>query len=131
VTTSPLLALADERYVLLTTYRASGAPVPTAVWVVRSGDELLVTTRGHSGKVRRLRADARVELVACDIRGNVTEGAIPVTALAEVNTDAEVRARLEAALEEKYGDRYHEMRAAAKKRPPGIESVALVIRAVQ
>jgi hypothetical protein len=130
VTVSSLLALAADRYVLLTTYRRSGAPVGTAVWVVRSGDELLITTGGLSGKVKRLRADPRVQLVACDIRGAVADGAVPVPALAEVTTDPEVRARLEAALEEKYGDRYREIRAAGRQRVPGGDSVALVIRAV-
>ena len=60
-----LLRLADERFVSLTTFRRSGQPVSTPVWVGRDGDALVVLTPSGSGKVKRLRADPRVEVQAC------------------------------------------------------------------
>ena len=63
-TTSPLLALGDEKYVLLTTTRRSGVDVPTAVWVGRDGDELVVTTAATAGKTKRIRHTPRVTLQA-------------------------------------------------------------------
>ena len=37
-----LLSLADARFVSLTTFRRSGAPVSTPVWVARDGGSLVV-----------------------------------------------------------------------------------------
>lgn len=61
--------LGEPRYLLLTTYRADGTPVPTPVWCVRDGSRLRVITQGDSGKVRRIRARADVEVGPCDARG--------------------------------------------------------------
>ncbi|MEV4092211.1 PPOX class F420-dependent oxidoreductase [Streptosporangium saharense] len=62
--------LAAERYVSVTTFRKNGTGVPTPVWVAPDGEGLVVWTVASSGKVRRLRADPRVVLAACDVRGN-------------------------------------------------------------
>jgi PPOX class probable F420-dependent enzyme len=75
-------ALGDERFVSLTTYRRTGVPVSTPVWVARDGDDLLVTTPAGSGKVKRLRHTTRVELVPCSRSGKVDPGATPVAAVA-------------------------------------------------
>lgn len=82
-----LTALADERFVSLTTFRKSGDAVSTPVWIARDGDELIVTTPRRSGKVKRLRNDARVTLVPCDRRGRVSDYAVPVEAAAEIDAD--------------------------------------------
>ncbi len=105
---------------LLTTFRTTGVPVSTPVWIGQDGDTLLVTTRAGSGKVKRLRNSGRVELTPCDIRGNVADGAATVSGTAEVFTDPDSRATLTAIFEEKYATRWHEMRAADAKRdtPP-------------
>ncbi len=83
---TPLLALADHRFVSLTTFRRSGAPVSTPVWVGRDGDALVVLTPAGSGKVRRLRSDPRVELRPCGRFGSVEDGVEPVPGTAEVRT---------------------------------------------
>jgi PPOX class probable F420-dependent enzyme len=92
---TPLLALADHRFVSLTTFRRSGAPVSTPVWVGRDGETLVVLTPAGSGKVRRLRSDPRVELRPCGRFGSVEDGVEPVSGTAEVRTaDSDVlRAR--------------------------------------
>jgi PPOX class probable F420-dependent enzyme len=56
-------------YLLVTTFRKDGTPVPTPVWVARDGDELLVWTQATAGKVKRVRNNPGVELAACDLRG--------------------------------------------------------------
>lgn len=71
---SELARLADERYVLLSTFRRSGEAVATPVWIARYGDELAVWTERDAGKVKRVRSDNRVELTACDVRGRRTHG---------------------------------------------------------
>ena len=79
-----LLSLADTKYVSLVTFRKSGEAVPTAVWVARDGDSLIVTTVEGVGKVRRLRNDSRVQLAPCSVGGKVAYGAVWVDATATV-----------------------------------------------
>ena len=82
-----LLALAEERFILLTTYRRSGEAVSTPVWVGRQGDALVVLTPARSGKVRRLRRDPRVQVQPCGRFGKVPEGVEPIAATAKVRED--------------------------------------------
>jgi PPOX class probable F420-dependent enzyme len=84
VAVTPLLALADHRFVSLTTFRRSGAPVSTPVWVSRDGDLLVVLTPVGSGKVKRLRHDPRVEIAPCGRFGAVADGVQPLRGVAEV-----------------------------------------------
>ncbi|GAA0962739.1 PPOX class F420-dependent oxidoreductase [Actinocorallia libanotica] len=77
---SPLVRLASEKYVLVTTYRKDGRAVPTPVWVVRDGDALGVWTVADSGKVKRVRNRPDVLVAPCDVRGNPTGEALPGTA---------------------------------------------------
>ena len=107
---STVAALADERFVSLTTFRASGAPVSTPVWVARDGDALVVTTPARSGKVKRLRRRPDVELRPCGRRGAVDEAVPPVRALATVLDRPEdglgSTQRLTALIRRKYGLEY-------------------------
>ena len=86
--------------VLLTTFRKTGAPVPTPVWVVRSGDELLVWSNPAAGKIKRIRNSGRVELAPCTMRGKPLGRSID--AQARLLTDAETRPMLRL-LVRKYG----------------------------
>ena len=101
--TSTLAEMADEQFVSLTTFRRSGAPVATVVWIARDGDALVVTTVADSGKVKRLRNDPRVELRPSNRRGAVVDGAPVATGVAEVTAPDE---RSTAALRRKYGLQY-------------------------
>lgn len=92
--------LAESEYVLLTTYRRDGTPRPTPVWAAPDGDALVVTTTESTWKVRRVRADPRVTVAACDVRGH-PRGA-PVAGVAVV-VGAEHMPRVDRALLRKYG----------------------------
>ncbi|WP_035879131.1 PPOX class F420-dependent oxidoreductase [Cryobacterium sp. MLB-32] len=127
--TTALLALGSEEYVLLTTFRKTGDPVKTPVWIVRRSDRLLVSTGGASGKVKRLRHTARIELTPCTARGTARVGAVTVTAQALVHSDADTLNALDAALLTKYGLKYRAFRAVQRLRRTTDESVALVITA--
>ncbi|MFT2815457.1 PPOX class F420-dependent oxidoreductase [Leifsonia sp. A12D58] len=127
MTATALEELSTEPYVLLTTFRKSGEPVSTPVWIVDSGDgRLLVTTAGNSGKVKRIRNGSRVELTPCDMRGATKDDAVVTPATAEVLTDSATRETIEAALLAKYGLRYRAIRAAGKLR--GSDKVSVVLR---
>jgi len=67
--------LVNARYVSFTTYRRNGTPVPTAVWIVPFDGGWAFTSDLKSGKVKRLRNDARCTLRVCDVRGRVAAGA--------------------------------------------------------
>lgn len=97
------MTLGDERVVSLTTFRRTGEPVSTPVWVVRDASSLVVYTPAASGKARRLRADPRVTLRACDRRGRVAAGAPTVEATAEVDDDPRAVAEVEGLVRLKYG----------------------------
>jgi PPOX class probable F420-dependent enzyme len=100
----PTLAeMADEQFVSLSTFRRSGAPVATPVWIARDGDALVVTTIADSGKVKRLRDDPRVELRPSNRRGAVADGAPVATGVAEVVAPDQ---RATTALRRKYGLQY-------------------------
>jgi PPOX class probable F420-dependent enzyme len=73
--------LADAQYLLLTTFRKDGTPVPTAVWAAALDDGRLgVWTRTDSGKVKRIRRSGTVEIAECDRRGRPLGPAVPATA---------------------------------------------------
>jgi PPOX class probable F420-dependent enzyme len=101
--TPPFARLADEPFVSLTTFRRTGEPVSTPVWVAREGEALVVTTPAASGKVKRLRRDPRVELRPCSRSGKVPEGAGPVSAVAAIEPPSDAATT---ALKRKYGLQY-------------------------
>lgn len=60
------------RYVRVTTFRRSGAAVPTPVWHAVDGDSVVIWTPRDAGKVKRLRNDATVRVAPCTFRGEPT-----------------------------------------------------------
>ncbi|MBW4720054.1 PPOX class F420-dependent oxidoreductase [Saccharothrix obliqua] len=87
------MSLGDDKYLLLTTFRKSGVPVPTPVWAVRRGTSVYVWSAAQAGKVKRIRNNPAVTVAPCDVRGNPTGP--PTSARATVLDDrgsAEVRA---------------------------------------
>ena len=128
MTATEFSALAAETYVSLTTFRKSGEPIATPVWVVADGDRLLVTTAPTSGKVKRIRHTSRVEVTPCDMRGSVSEGATTVQATAAVRDDEATLDAMDAALKKKYGAKYTAIRLAQKVRGTSGQSVAVEIR---
>lgn len=87
-------------YLLVTTFRKDGTPVPTPVWVCRDGDELIVWTQTTAGKVKRVRNNPTVELTACDLRGKPRGETVKGTARI---LDADGTERGRRLLKKKYG----------------------------
>lgn len=96
-------AIADSRYVSLTTFKRDGTAVATPVWAVADGGELLVWTRDDSGKVKRVRNGARVTVTPCDARGRTAEGAEPAEGTARLMTEQGGLDRVRRAMARKYG----------------------------
>jgi len=98
--------LADERYVLLTSFRKDGSAVATPVWIAPIGaDELCFTTAGGAGKVKRIRRDGRVTLQPCSMRGEPKPGSAVVDGVARVVEGPDF-APVERAILRKYGWQY-------------------------
>ncbi|MEU2618038.1 PPOX class F420-dependent oxidoreductase [Streptomyces sp. NPDC007157] len=92
--------LGAGKYLLVTSYRKDGTPVPTPVWVVRDGETLGVWTTADSWKVKRIRRRADVRVGPCDLRGRPTGD--PVPAAAEIADEA-TTARYRGLIARKYG----------------------------
>jgi hypothetical protein len=85
------MALADERYMLLTTFRRDGTSVATPVWVTRYDDQSVAFwTSSGSGKAKRLAHTQRVTVQPSDARGRVKPGTEPVEATARVVSGEEL-----------------------------------------
>mgnify|MGYP000327161770 CR=1 FL=1 len=95
--------LATEPFVLLTTFRRSGAPVPTPVWAVAHDGALAISTPAGAGKLKRLRHTSAVTVQACSRRGTPVPGAPVLRGTAQPVPDAQARRAVEQALARKYG----------------------------
>jgi hypothetical protein len=100
-------ALGSEAFVSLTTFRRTGEPVSTPVWIARDGEFLVVTTPEESGKVKRLRNNSRVELRPCNRMGKVDDDAVTVEADASILADEASVARLTRLIRAKYRLEYY------------------------
>jgi PPOX class probable F420-dependent enzyme len=97
------MALADEKYMSLTTFRKVGAPVASPVWVVGLGDNKVgFYTSSGSGKAKRLAHTSKVIVQPSDARGKVKEGTEPIEATAGLVTGDEL-ATITAKIRAKYG----------------------------
>ncbi|MEW6044255.1 MAG: PPOX class F420-dependent oxidoreductase [Thermoproteota archaeon] len=61
--------LEDHKYINLETYKKSGQAVRTPVWFVISDNQIFVTTRPDTGKVKRIRNNQKVKVMACGMKG--------------------------------------------------------------
>jgi PPOX class probable F420-dependent enzyme len=85
------MALVDEKYMLLTTFRRDGTAVKTPVWVVGLDDETFgFWTSSGSGKAKRLAHTDRVTVQPCNARGQVKQGAPVVDATARLVAGTEL-----------------------------------------
>ncbi len=102
--------LANYKYVLLTTFRKNGTPMPTPIWFVYDDGKFYLTTAANVGKVKRVRNNPHVSLVPCTQRGQVIEGAPTVEGKAsELPKTSFMKAR--ALLGSKYGLTYRLFRS--------------------
>jgi uncharacterized protein len=97
------VALSDEKYISLTTFRRDGTPVATPVWVVKLDDDRIgFWTSSGSGKAKRLAHTADVTVAPCDARGRVRPGAAAVDATARLVSGDELE-EIRGRIVSKYG----------------------------
>ena len=79
------MSIADEKYVLLTTFRKNGVPVASPVWIVALANGVAgFTTDEVSGKVKRIRNNPKITLQPCSVKGMPKVGSAVVDATGEV-----------------------------------------------
>ena len=97
-------ALGDERFLLVTTFKRSGEPVATPVWIAPLPDGRIgFTTSQGTWKVKRLRRNPAVRLQPCSRRGDPRPGSQVSDGTGEVFTDGPRMAEVESAIRAKYG----------------------------
>ncbi len=113
----------NQNYLNLETFRLNGTGVKTPVWFVQDGETLYIRTAKTSGKVRRVRNNANVNLMACGQNGEPLGTWISAQAC-ETSDDAvaEISRRL---LVAKYGDMVAMFEVRAKA--DGLEYTVLQI----
>ena len=92
-------ALADNTYVLLTTYKRDGTPVGTPLHIAARDGHVYVRTFDPSGKIKRIRNNPDVEVAPSTLRGKVLGAGRPVRARILTGAESDVAAK---ALAEKY-----------------------------
>jgi len=96
-------AIADVKYVRLTTFTKDGRRKESPVWIAHLGDGTVgITTGTDTWKVKRIRNTPAVELVPCDSRGNVESSACSVTGTGLVVTETDL-VPVTSAIRAKYG----------------------------
>jgi len=88
-----------QRAVLLVTYRRDGTPVGTAVNIAVEGNRAFFRTPHRTGKVKRLRHNANVEIAPSTMRGKPTGPAIRARARLLSGDETKIAAN---AIERKY-----------------------------
>lgn len=117
--------LSASDFLLLTTFRRDGSPVPTAVYVVSLDDGLGVWTVDGSAKVRRIHRDPRVTLAECDRLGT-PHGPQAVEGKAQV-LGASGTDRVRAGLLCKYDLTEEQLVAILQRMGPGRRDIGLFI----
>ena len=102
--TSDFHALSAADFVSLESYRRSGAPVRTPVWITADAGKLYCWTLTDTGKIKRIRANTSVRLAKCDASGQL-EGEWVAAQARILDSPAALNAQLRR-LRAKYGWKY-------------------------
>lgn len=98
------MTISDEKYVASTTYRTSGAAVPTQTWICAlDGSRVGFWTSSASGKYKRLRNNPKITLQPSDARGRTKTGSSSVDGTAELVTSGADFDAIQSRIRAKYG----------------------------
>lgn len=100
--------LKSAKYVSLITFRKSGEPVRSPVWFAQFGVNpncYGVITETNAGKVKRIRANSKIEIQVCDIKGGIEADAEKFSGVAHLVTGDQAIA-VRKAISKRYGLTY-------------------------
>ena len=61
----------DQKYLSLETYKRDNTPIQTPVWFVTENDQIYITTKETTGKVKRLRNNQNARIAVCSMKGDI------------------------------------------------------------
>ncbi len=98
------MSLSDAKYISSTTYRKSGAAVPTPTWIVPLDEGRVgFWTSSRSGKYKRLRNNPRITIQPSDSRGRIAAGTSATEGTAELVTSGADFDAIQSKVRAKYG----------------------------
>ena len=100
MTHNKLTPFLNANYLNLESYRKNGTLVATPMWFALQNDTLYVYSLANAGKVKRIRNNAKVRVVPCDMRGKPQGEWVEANARILDEPGAKLGHRL---LDEKYG----------------------------
>ena len=68
----------DQKYLSLETYKRDDTPIQTPVWFVIDNDQLYITTKETTGKVKRLRNNQKARIAVCSMKGDIKSNWVDV-----------------------------------------------------
>jgi len=86
---SRLQQFTEQKYLNLETYKKDQTPVKTPVWFVIENDQIYITTKETTGKVKRLRNNQNGRIAICSMKGDIKGDWINV-GLERINEDSDV-----------------------------------------
>lgn len=95
------LSFKNQKYLNIETFRRNGTGVRTPVWFVQNGEVLYIRTGANSGKVKRIRNNARVNIAPCKMDGTLLGDW--VSAVARKLDDESITNKVDHLLGKKYG----------------------------
>ena len=79
----------DQKYLSLETYKRDNTPVQTPVWFVTDNDQLYITTKETTGKVKRLRNNQNARIAVCSMKGDIKSNWVDV-GLEKISEESDV-----------------------------------------
>jgi len=125
MTDTQLAQFANQSYINIETYRKNGEAVKTPVWFFQEGNNFYIRTGPNSGKVKRIRRNASVQIASCKNNGALLGSWI--NAKAQLISDSADAVRINRLFSKKYGFQKTLFDAAGKlTRSPLITLVIVV-----
>ena len=79
----------DQKYLSLETYKRDSTPIQTPVWFVTENDQLYITTKETTGKVKRLRNNQNARIAVCSMKGDIKSNWVNV-GLEKISEESDV-----------------------------------------
>ena len=79
----------DQKYLSLETYKRDNTPIQTPVWFVTENDQLYITTKETTGKVKRLRNNQNARIAVCSMKGDIKSNWVDV-GLEKISEESDV-----------------------------------------
>jgi uncharacterized protein len=104
--------IAGKKYLNLETLRRTGEAMRTPVWFVQDEQLIYIRTVAESGKVKRVRNNARVNIATREADGKLTGLWVAATGR-EVHGEPEIESKVDQLLDIKYGEVKRELACKA------------------